>query len=441
MKIKITLLLLFFITLKVISQEVPIVRFDSVKLNFKKVDKQTLRVIDTRSKVDKVIVIPIIQNEFKFLEKDSINKYSYDVKIDVSKTTLLSSDYKLTSSEVKVEKQKINHEVFLEIKKDSLIDRERKLVLYIEQRKNDSIIDLSESNHFNKLEFIIKPIENSLDNYEYLVYVGTNFDLVEGIKAKDLFFAGNILSKPNRFQKKSVGFYLSLYGNRAFTQVDSTGFFRTDTIYEQLTDTTYLKKTNRDTFLSKRVTDNIGAYISPLIQIKWLRTKNPKNNLLLYYSPSLEFVYRRTVLSREKLNSRTFNSETINGDFNDVSHFNNEQPSFSEVFNEYSFNAGLLALFMCLENEKISVRVHGSVGYTSNYYREFDPIGLGSKTKQLSDVFFSGRAWITEPKTGITLQAEVTNNMNNPRPFFVATLSKAFNFSKLGSLFQPIINK
>lgn len=33
--------------------------------------------------------------------------------------------------------------------------------------------------------------------------------------------------------------------------------------------------------------------------------------------------------------------------------------------------------------------------------------------------FFAGRAWITEPKTGITLQAEITNTMDNPRPFLV----------------------
>lgn len=436
---------LFFSFSDLYAQDIPIVYFDSLAPSIEKIDddKTKLRLITKRIERSQVFSIKINQKAFKKLPKDSLSKYTFEVKVNKAETTLLDSNYKLTGQVFNIDEDAKTREIFLEIMKDSQVDRDRIILLDIEVKKDTSTIDISDQYLVNKipsqLEIKVESYEESLDGYEYLAYVGTNFDLVEGIRAKDLFFAGNILSKPNRFNKKSVGFYLSLYGNRAFTQVDSTGFVRPNTVYEQLTDTTYLKKTNADTFLSNRVTDNIGAYISPLIQLKWFRTKKTKNNLLLYYSPSLEFVYRRTTLSTKKLNSRTVEVETVDGDFNDVSFLNTEQPIFSEVYNEYSFNAGLIALFMCLENEKISVRVHGSVGYSSNYYREFNSNGSDSSSKQESDIFFSGRAWITEPKTGLTLQAEVTNNMINPRPFFVATLSKAFNFSQLASIFQPVV--
>ena len=436
------LLLLLFTGINYLeAQEIPTVMFDTLQLDFIKVNENRIRITKSRLEENQIMSIPIVQNSFDAIQKDSSVAYTYQVKVVDSGTTLLGTDFNLTSSLVKIHKEKTRQQFFLEIKKDSITDRDRKILLKIELMKNKDEIDVSNLKSYYELEILVKSVSKPLDGYEYLAYVGTNFDLVEGIKAKDLFFAGNILSKPSRFNKRNVGFYLSLYGNRAFSQVDSTGFFRENQVYEQLSDSTYLSNTNQDTYLSNRITDNIGAYISPLFQIKWFKTKNPKNNLFLYYSPSLEFVYRRTTLTREKLGSRTIEREVINGNFSDVEFLNQEQPNFSEVFNEYSFNAGIIALFMCLENERISVRVHGSVGYTSNYYREFNPQGVESMTKQKSDIFFSGRAWITESKTGITLQAEVTNNMINPRPFFVATLSKAINFSQLGSVFKPVINQ
>jgi hypothetical protein len=114
----------------------------------------------------------------------------------------------------------------------------------------------------------------------------------------------------------------------------------------------------------------------------------------------------------------------------------------SQVINEYSFNAAPIGLFLVHETKNISVRVHGSVGYASNYFGNFLETGISDfEVVQQNDIFFSGRAWITEPKSGITLEAEVTNSFFNSRPFFVATLSKAFDFKDLGSVFSPITTR
>ncbi|WP_422351546.1 hypothetical protein [Flagellimonas sp.] len=436
----ITFLLLssFFLSHHLIGQEIKLkVGFDTSRIDVRRAEKD--------------LIIPLkLEFETKNLKTDSLKAYVFDIKVDKEKTTIIESGYKLYFEKLKLSNMEKGKEIFLRILKDTIPDRQRKLFLNIEISKNDTVLTKVNNAKNQQLEIQLDSFEEALDGYKYLAYVGTNFDLVEGIKAKDLFFATNIYSEPEAGKNRNVGFYLSIYGNRAFTQTDSAGTIRREKKFEALTDTTTLRVLKTDFYTNKRVTDNIGAYISPLIKMRWFQSKNKERNVNLYYSPSLEFVYRRSTLSFENLNMGTVDSLVIGKSFQEIidERFDGEEgirgpirPLFTQTFNEYSFNAGILGLFLSLENEKISVRVHGSVGYSSNYNRIFEP-GLTSSTiQQHSDLFFSGRAWVTDSKTGITLQAEVTNTAINPRPFFVATLSKAFNFKKIGDFFQPIVKQ
>lgn len=428
----------FFFTTKSLGQLTEIkVGFDTSKIEVKRGKKE--------------LFLPIkLFFESKNISKDSLSLYMLKLKVNQQETDIADQFFKLYFRTLPLSQLESNQTFFLEITKDTIPDRKRKLVLEIEISKEDSLLSQINLASHKKLEvFIESYTEDTLDGYKYLAYVGTNFDLVEGIRAKDLFFATNVYSQPLEGKNKNVGFYLSLYGNRAFTQTDSLGTIRTRTKVEPLTDSTSLRTINTDFYSNKRVTDNIGTYISPLIKLKWFKSNNPDRKINLYYSPSLEFVYRRSSLSFENLNISTNDSTIINQSFDEFI-ADQESPSseiptsinaplFTETFNEYSFNAGVLGLFLSLENKTISVRVHGSVGYASNYNRVFEDNFRSSKIKQRSDIFFSGRAWVTDSKTGITLQAEVTNSTINPSPFFVATLSKAFNFKKIGEFFQPII--
>ncbi|GAB5473568.1 MAG: hypothetical protein Mars2KO_16670 [Maribacter sp.] len=423
---------------KILSQDI------TLKAGF-----DTSRIEVKRSKKDLVIPLKLVF-ETKNLKEDSLSSYQMDIKINKKETNIIGAGFKLYFEKLQLSKLKDGKEVFLKIMKDSIPDRQRKLVLDIELSKNDTVLKKVNDAKHQKLEIVLDSYEESLDGYKYLAYLGTNFDLVEGIKAKDLFFATNVYSQPKEGENRNVGFYLSIYGNRAFTQTDSAGTRRRETKFEALTDTTTLQTLKTDFYTTKRVTDNIGAYISPLIKLKWFKSKNPERNVNLYYSPSLEFVYRRSTLSFENLNLGTVDSLVIDRSFQEIVEENAQnrestntpsRPLFTQTFNEYSFNAGVIGLFLSLENKKISVRVHGSVGYASNYNRVFEPGLPNSTIQQQSDIFFSGRAWVTDAKTGITLQAEVTNTAFNPRPFFVATLSKAFNFKKIGEFFQPIVKE
>lgn len=387
-----------------------------------------------RLKSDQIVSIPIKLNVIA--NSDTLENYSVGFKVDNTKTTLNSNDYSLVFEKKTLSNVK-DLELFIKLKKDSLTDRVRELYLDLKIYKNDSVIEFSNKDNLS-LKIVVDPIEQELKGYEYLAYVGTNFDLVEGVRAKDLFFAANIYNAPKEI-KGNVGFYLSIYGNRAFTQIDSTGIQRTSISLNPITDTTYSRISTTKFLLTKEVTDNLGTYISPLIKIRAFNPNREKRDLNLYYAPSLEFVYRRTKVTIEDTGKTVIDSIQVTGNINDAVLPNeNNAPLFGQVINEFTFNFGVVGVFMSLENENMSIRIHGSVGYSSNYFREIVGGLKSTSIEKKGDVFFSGRAWITESTTGITLQAEVTNLLDEPRPFFVATLSKAFNFKDLGKIFQPI---
>ncbi len=415
---------------------IPILSFGQEHVNIT-FDTTTVKL----SRTNKDQIVPVIVS-IDSVAVESPERYELSIEVDNS-TTLSTTEYDFKYKKIKLSELLKKEKLFITINKDTLPDRVRKVVLTIKIYKDGVIANLLNNGKDKTLSVLVSPSTPDLKGYEYLGYLGTNFDLVEGIQTKDLFFAANILNSPERTIKKNVGFYLSIYGNRAISRSDSTSVIRTssapiDTISDNVI--RVIEQTGRA--LETQTTDNLGAYISPLFQ--WPFKKRENSNTRLYLAPSLEFVYRRTRLTTSPLNiSRT---DTISTSINPNEIEGRERRprstfGSSQTINEYSFNAGI-GLFLAHENERISVRVHGSVGYASNYYG--DLIGADRnplKVTQCNDIFFSGRAWITESVSGVTLQAEVTNSLFQPRPFFVATLSKAFDFKDLGSFFSPITKR
>ncbi len=392
--------------------------------------KDTVR-YSRNPKSQKIEVIPL---RAKHYADSNLAAYRLHISVDHEHSSFPASAYKIDFDPLKFSELKEINNIYIYIKPDSLPDRQRQLILKLNivDSSGNSVNERNEADH-PKIVIVFDSIspESSLKGYEYLAYIGTNFDLVEGARPENLFFASNIFYPPGK-STAPVGFYLSLYGNRAMTQTDSNSY-RVSTYNQQLNDTTYASITGRSRMVNSRTSDNIGAYISPLFRLGF---KNPSANLKLYYAPSCEFVWRRTTLHVQY-------GETVNDTIVLPGTIMSESAPYYQnttiKYNEYSFNLGIVGLFLVLENKQISVRVHGSVGYCSNYYRSPNQNQLSIETQP--DIFFSGRAWITEPVTGITLQAEVTNNLFNARPFFVATLSKAIGFREIGSIFKPVTSR
>ena len=365
--------------------------------------------------------------------------HTLNISVDDSKSTVLPKYYKFEDTTIELNSLKKEENILLTIIPDTLSERETKLFISLTVTDNNKK-DVTDKNmapiENRTIEITIKPYkktENQLNDYSNLTYVGTNFDLVEKAKVENVFFASNIFIPPT-IGKNKVGFYLSLYGNRAMSDIDSTGVVRRTYKLESVNDSTYIRHTEQAKMITTRISDNIGAHINLLVP---MFPKKEASDLNLYYAPSLEFVWRRSKINRLYKNPTLRDSIVESGSIPGTI----ELASFSQRnFNEYSFNAGGLGLFLSLENKSICVRVHASVGYSSNFYPNLSMNTNQVSTKRSHDIFFSGRAWITEPVTGITLQAEITNTAINSRPFFGATLSKAFHFKDIGGFFSPLTN-
>lgn len=367
-------------------------------------------------------------------------KDSTDYILNISslnESTLPTSDFELNENSIPFNHlqflKKTNHTFYLKIKKDlnDFIDIDRKIVLQLKY------INKSESKTIGeKLTINVNHKPNTLnEGFNYLAYLGTNFDLVDGQKTKNIFFATNIFLRP---EKKQVGLYLSLYGNRTMTSTDTFNNINKTTKLTKINDSSYLQINEKSTLLRSIVSDNLGAYVSPLIRLG--NASNIKQSLQLYFTPSLEFVWRRSNSISTYTGSNVFDSTVINRYLNSSFDLPNK---ITSTFNEYVFNAGIIGFLVTHQSNAISVRVHGSVGYSSTYSpfnssvsnsnSELYPVYTNKK-----DIFFTGRAWITEAITGITLQAEITNSYKYSRPFYGVTISKAINFKNLGNLLKPV---
>jgi hypothetical protein len=289
----------------------------------------------------------------------------------------------------------------------------------------------------------ILPEAEKLATYKFLGYLGTNFDLVDGVQAKNLFFATNIfIPETHRW-----GVSFSIYGNRSMTKTDSS---------KNISFTSRIVNVGRDSVayyrdtamkISTLVSDNIGANFTPLIPIKFLED----GELKVYYAPQFEFIWRRTKMEDTYVNNGTSRIDTARNRFPAGTTLPLITPLTSKVnLNIYDVYLGLAGILLRYETEEISIRASGSIGFNFNY----TPIGglstVNSVFQQQKRVFYFGRLWITEPTTGLTLGSEVSSyfgkykelpHYSKAQPFFNVTLSKAFDLKNLATLVKPLTSR
>ena len=146
-----------------------------------------------------------------------------------------------------------------------------------------------------------------LENYRYLGYLGTNFDLVDGIEAKKLYFATNIFIPA----QNKLGVHLGVYGNRTMTKYDTAenvtfisrrSFYKPDSI---------IVSTDSGRKVRTQISDNIGAFFAPVIPIY------KEGDLKFYYAPNFEFVWRRNRVETDFSNNTTIRNDTIENRYPD----------------------------------------------------------------------------------------------------------------------------
>ncbi|WP_309641001.1 hypothetical protein [Flavobacterium sp.] len=315
------------------------------------------------------------------------------------------------------------------------------LLFTAENLNSIKAIDIASNDNVKKLEELFNKIQGKekILSYSYLGYVGTNFDLVDGLKAKNLFFATNIMVTPK--VDEWAGFYISLYGNRAITRTDSILDIVREKKVMDSTDGNRYRIQEKTDILRTVQSDNLGAYFSPLIRIPFLNLNKQVSATFIYYAPSLEFIWRRSTVNIRYVNPRELEPILV---ATRVPTSNSDLPYIQKyTYDIYDFNIGIIGFWLCHENDYISVRLNMNTGYATRYAPSYFSTSSSLATAEsqyvnTEDFFYTGKLWITERTTGITLQGEINNNLKHPTPFYGVTLSKAFDFDKIGTFFKPI---
>lgn len=381
-------------------------------------------------------------NDTRAVFKDLPSKYIFKKTGD--------NEYKLFNETAEIKIIDIDSENgFYDILYEEVKDKDDIIKLLLKKEDFDKFknIDLLTDENTKKLEAAYRKLKGNekVNDFNYMGYVGTNFDLIDGVKAKNVFFAVNILSKPKR-EKDKIGFYISLYGNRTLSKNDSIkNIVREYRVYDSVVDNTPQRYSQRQLYdYTKTVSiDNLGAYFSPLFKVGKLSNLDGATQFFL--SPSLEFIWRRISIVNNISNVRNETPFLVPGTTEIITQPIDRTPK-SYSYNAYDFHLGG-GFWIIHENQKISVRLNMNVGWLRSFAPNIENATVVESSElntdylKTSDVFYTGKLWITEATTGITLQAEILNTLNTPNPFYGVTLSKAFDFEKLGNFFAPISNR
>jgi hypothetical protein len=385
--------------------------------------------IDTARSNTGDVIIPI---KFQFINTDAVDstKFFGRIKLDSGKTNINYGAFSIDFASLSNFSLTKYQTAYLIVKQDSLNDRKRTITFELEIFKinTDSIVK-NTSCQKSILTVNLREEKNiHLDQYEALTYLGSNFDLASSKVFQDLFFALNVLKTPKQNDSRS-GMLFSIYGNTTMAEIDSNSSITHSTKQLKLSDSSYRLYSAQSDILAKTQAQNVGTQVIYLFRTGKKHTRD----LQLLLSWSNEFIWRRNTSTSEYRNSRNYDSTNktgfVEGSFDYIS--NN-----TTKYNEFYWNTGP-GLFVVYENNKISMRIWANVGWQGIYLpesaRKFMKQGVNN-----SNWFFSGKAYVTEPKTGVTLQVDVQNTLGGNNPYFGATLSKAFDLGKLAGFLGPL---
>lgn len=398
--------------------------------------RDTIRRTSTPITYDLVVKVDSVK-----INTDSLLLYTLIIKVIEEESTFPKTDYQLFFNTINLRELKSENHFFITLKGDSIVDRDRVLRFRLEVLKNDkkSGVNVAQSNTTH--EIIIQGFR-TLNKYNYLGYIGTNFDLVDGVKTKDIFFAVNIFTPP-QYMREKFGFNLGLYGNRTLTLTDNATKIRYSRVVG-LSGDSVRNYTEEATKSVSRVSDNLGATFSPLLCMGFL--SDPESKAQLYYAPQVDFIWRRTQITTTYKDAKSIDSVDM-ATRPQVSSLALQPSSETIPINVYDVYLGWAGLLLNHENKFISMRLQGSFGNSFSYIAIHNNAVTSVIHQQYArewNWFCYVRAWITEPSSGLTFGAEVSNTMfrsSSYQPYFNVTLSKALNLNAIGALFQPVTSR
>lgn len=279
----------------------------------------------------------------------------------------------------------------------------------------------------------LKPqIPDSLKNSETLefwFFVGTNFDVFDGVKPQELFFRSNTLLKVSRRFFAQVGFYKSRYFS-----LDSSAnptIVRRDELRSP--DSTYTVGFGKYHRVTKQTVDPIGLQLDAFFKL----TRTPLgNNSNFFATLGIDFSTRTTITENsfsdfDTVQIKVYNRDSLyRGSFGELPA---EKTSFQNRV--YNFNAGLLWVF---DDSEVNVKAH-IVGGLSNFTNLYLIVPLtGTKFyKSSRKPYMQFRMFATYKPIGVSFGFESFIRRSDV-PQFNFTLSKVIDLRHFLSVLAPV---
>jgi hypothetical protein len=300
---------------------------------------------------------------------------------------------------------------------------------------NDTLSLNKDGDKSTSLEVYIKPygeLENS-DN-EYWLFVGTNFDLLDGIKANDLYFRGSFLIPLNNQNPKRDQLYITFEKNRFFSEKDS--LYRInfiDRIYKPRQGDSITIVNGQYNSFRETITENLG------FSLNYLRntSANPSERYNFYLMGGLYMDHQNKKIK--------YSNHSILSDTTTFLRNNDSDYIFRPLLVEsrtQSWNFNMYAGFMYIHSgTSVNLKAFLQAGTNYLWYPASSIRTSTSETtryEKLKDVYmrFHLDATLIE-SPGVSFGAEVYYRRKQ-MPLFNFTLTKVFDYRQIKNFFGKV---
>ncbi|MEO6979356.1 MAG: hypothetical protein ABI113_13285 [Mucilaginibacter sp.] len=324
-------------------------------------------------------------------------------------------------------KKDLTIDVPVKILRDSVHDRI--LTLQLSATTDDTVKIKLDDEKKAISEIYIEPYKLSLNDdpsFEPLLFAGTNFDLLDGGKPKELYVKMNLFWKLNRKNYLQLG----MYSNRTFSTPDSVGnapfssVFRTK---KNITDTTLSSVSGT---YSRKTT---YTYQPIAIYFEYHRKLVDNNQVAsIFVTGGMEIGIVKTTVKNQASNivADTTVIKIPKGTFVQSPMVNN---SFEFTRPNYLTYIGFMFL---KDNDEFNVKFQLLAGFNNYWQPQFTSPSL-SVYKVENVVYSASKLNVIIKKVGIGFGMEMLVRRGTPA-VISATLSKVINLRDIKSLFNPI---
>jgi len=324
-------------------------------------------------------------------------------------------------------KKEIIIDVPIKLSRDNAHDRI--LSLQLTAFKNDTVkVDIDDDKK-GFAEIYIEPYKLNLNDdpdFEPLLFAGTNFDLLDGGKPKELYVRLNLFWRitPKNYLQ------LGIYSNRTFTTPDSVGNIPFSSIFrtkKNITDTTLSSVSGTYSRKSSYTYEPIAIYFE-------YHKKIIDNDRLasIFVTGGMEIGIVKTTIKNE-ISNIVADTTVIKIPQGRIVQTPMADKGFDFLRPNYLTYLGVMFL---KDNDDFNIKFQFLAGF-NNYW---NPVFISKSMdvfKRENDLYSATKLNVIIKKVGIGLGIEMLLRQNTPA-VISATLSKVINLKDIKSLFNPI---